>query len=87
MSKISTRTQFRDYCLRRLGHPVIQINVDDDQVEDRIDDALQFYQDYHFDATEAFYWKHVITQEDVDQKYLPNDINFKDWRKNFTRAK
>ena len=37
MAKITTRAQFKDYCLRRLGHPVIQINVDDDQVEDRID--------------------------------------------------
>ena len=45
MAKPTTRATFKDYCLRRLGHPVIQINVDDDQVEDRIDDALQFFED------------------------------------------
>ncbi len=52
MAKPTTRAQFKDYCLRRLGHPVIQINVDDDQIEDRIDDALSFWSDYHYDGTE-----------------------------------
>ena len=66
----TTRTQFKDYCLRRLGHPVIQINVDDDQVEDRIDDALSFYHDYHFDGVEQMYMKHQITQEDIDRNYI-----------------
>ena len=46
---ISSRQGLIDYCLRRLGFPVIEINVDDDQVEDRIDDALQYFQEYHFD--------------------------------------
>jgi len=55
MAKPTTRQTFKDYCLRRLGHPVIQINVDDDQVEDRIDDALQFFEDYHFDGVEKTY--------------------------------
>ena len=50
MSKPTTRAQFKDYCLRKLGHPVVQINVDDDQVEDRIDDALQYYIDRHADG-------------------------------------
>ena len=58
MAKPTTRQTFKDYCLRRLGHPVIQINVDDDQVEDRIDDALQFFEDYHFDGCEKIYMKH-----------------------------
>jgi hypothetical protein len=71
MSKISTRTQFRDYCLRRLGHPVIQINVDDDQVEDRIDDALAFFGDYHYDGTQQMYLKHKITQADMDRQWIP----------------
>ena len=70
---ITSRQQFTDYCLRRLGAPVITINVDDEQLEDRIDDALQYYQDYHFDATESFYWQHVITQQDIDQKYFKID--------------
>ncbi len=69
-NQILTREDLKQYCLRRLGEPVIQINVDDDQLEDRIDDALQLYQDYHYDAMELFYWKHVITQTDIDNKYF-----------------
>ena len=49
---IASRQDLIDYCLRRLGHPVIEINLDDDQISDRLDDALQFYREYHFDATE-----------------------------------
>ena len=52
MAVPSSRSTFKEFCLRRLGKPVIEINVDDDQVEDRIDEALQFYWDYHFDGTE-----------------------------------
>lgn len=70
---VSSRDELKDYCLRRLGAPVITINVDDDQLEDRIDDALQYYQDYHYDATESFYWQHVITQQDINQKYFSID--------------
>jgi len=73
MAEITSRDELKDYCLRRLGAPVIKINVDDDQLEDRIDDALQFYQDYHFDATELFYWQHKITQQDVNQRYFDID--------------
>ena len=58
---LSTRQGLIDYCLRRLGHPVIEINVDDDQISDRIDDGLQFFQEYHFDGTERTYVKHQIT--------------------------
>lgn len=70
MSTITTRTQFKDYCLRRLGFPVIDINVDDDQVEDRIDDAIQYWQDYHFDGMQKVYYIHKVTQQDIDNKYL-----------------
>ena len=49
MATITNRQDFTTYCLKRLGYPVIDINVDDDQVQDRIDDALQYWQDYHFD--------------------------------------
>lgn len=72
----TTREEFKQYCLRRLGAPVIEINVDDDQVEDRIDDALRYYWDYHFDGTEKIYYKHQITPEDVENKYitLPENI-------------
>jgi hypothetical protein len=70
MPSISNRADFKDYCLRRLGAPVIDINVDPDQVQDRIDDALQYWQDYHFDGLQKVYWIHYVTQPDIDQKYL-----------------
>lgn len=57
----TTRSEFKEYCLRKLGKPVIEINVDDDQVEDRIDQALTYYNDYHFDGSEKIYYKHQIT--------------------------
>lgn len=70
MATVTNRDQFTDYCLRKLGFPVIEINVDPDQVSDRIDDALQYFQDYHFDGLQKTYYIHEITQEDVDNKYL-----------------
>ena len=75
MAKPNSRTSLIDYCFRSLGAPVIEINVDDDQVDDRIDEALQFYQTYHSDAIEKVYLKHQITQDDVDNGYIPvNDL-------------
>ena len=78
MAKPTTRAQFKDYCLRRLGFPVIHINVDDDQIEDRIDDALSFFNDYHFDGTEKIYMKHKITAEDISRRwiYAPDAVTF-----------
>ena len=78
MAKIQTRNQFKDYCLRRLGWPVIQINVDDDQVDDRVDDALQFFQDYHFDGVEKLYMKHQIQEVDIARGwiYVPDPVIF-----------
>jgi hypothetical protein len=70
MATITNRSDFKNYCLRRLGFPVIEINVDDDQVEDRIDDALQYWQDYHFDGLQKFYYIKKVTQTDIDQKYI-----------------
>jgi hypothetical protein len=58
---ISSRQGLIDYCLRRLGFPVIEINVDEDQITDRVDDALQYFQEYHFDGVERTYLKHQIT--------------------------
>lgn len=65
MAKPNSRTTFIDYCLRQLGAPVIEINVDDDQVDDRVDEALQFYQHYHADAIEKVYLKHKITNSEL----------------------
>jgi hypothetical protein len=78
MAHPHTRTEFKDYCLRKLGFPVIQINVDDDQVEDRIDEALQFWNDYHYDGTEKTYFKHRIQQADIDRGwiYCPDSVIF-----------
>ena len=58
MAAPTSRQGLIDYCLRRLGDPVLEINVDDDQLEERIDDALQMYQEYHSDATVKTYLKH-----------------------------
>ncbi|RLA61049.1 MAG: hypothetical protein DRQ78_08985 [Epsilonproteobacteria bacterium] len=70
------KDEFKEYCLRKLGAPVIDINVDDDQVDDRIDEALLFYQTYHYDAIEQIAITYDITQEDIDNKYItiPSDI-------------
>lgn len=78
MANPKTRQQLKDYCLRKLGSPVIQINVSDEQVDDRIDDALQFFQDYHFDGTEKIFMKHQITKEDIERRwiYCPDAVNF-----------
>lgn len=71
------RTTFKDWCLRRLGAPVIEINVDDDQVDDRVDEALIYFGDYHFEGTESVLFKYQITDTDVINKYItlpPNII-------------
>lgn len=70
MAVPTTRSAFKEYCLRRLGKPVIEINVDEDQVEDRVDDALRYYWDYHFDGTEKIYYKHLVTDTDKTNKYI-----------------
>jgi len=70
MATITTRGDFKDYCLRRIGFPVIDINVDDMQIEDRIDDALQYWQDYHFDGLQKVYWIKILTQDDINNRYL-----------------
>ena len=67
---ITTRQNLIDYCLRRLGAPVTEINVDDDQVSDRIDDAIEFFQEYHFDGVEKVFLKHTITQTDITNEYI-----------------
>jgi len=78
MAKPTTRTEFKEYCLRKLGKPVIEINVDDDQVEDRIDEALAFFNDYHFDGVEKIYMKHKIQAADVQRGwiYCPDAVTF-----------
>ena len=78
MATPSTRAEFKTYCLRKLGFPVIEINVDDDQVDDRIDDALNYFSDYHFDGTEKMYMKHQLTAADINRRwiYCPDAVTF-----------
>jgi hypothetical protein len=81
MATITNRDDFKQYCLRRLGFPVIEINVDDDQVEDRIDDAIQYWQDYHFDGLQKVYYikalspSIIITSGDVSN-FINNVASF-----------
>jgi len=70
MSIPVSRSDLKEWCLRKLGKPVIEINVDDDQMEDRIDEALQFYQEYHFDGTEKVYEKYQLTTDDITNEYI-----------------
>ena len=70
MAVPNSRETLIDYCLRALGAPVIEINVDDDQISDRVDEALQFYQHYHADAIEKVFLKHQVTQTDINNGYL-----------------
>jgi len=70
MPAVTDRATFKDYCLRRLGFPVIELNLDDDQIEDRIDDALQYWQDYHFDGNQKLYYIKKITQNDINNKFI-----------------
>ncbi len=65
MAAPNSKDTFKDHCLRALGHPVIEINVDDDQLDDRVDEAIQFWQTYHDDATEKFYLKHKVTNSEI----------------------
>lgn len=72
----ASRSEFRDYVMRSLGWPVIQIEVSDEQIDDRIDEALKFYMDWHSEGSERTYYKHQITSEDKVNKYitLPENI-------------
>ena len=66
MAKPNSKDTFKDYCLRQLGAPVIEINVDDDQLDDRVDEALQYYQEYHTDGTERFFLKHKLVGSKIN---------------------
>ena len=65
MAEPASRSQLKDYCLRKLGFPVLEVNVDDDQIEDSIDDALQYYRMRHYDGVELAYMKHLMTADDM----------------------
>ena len=67
MAKPTTRQELKDYCLRQLGAPVLEINVADEQVDDLLDDTIQYFNERHFDGVEKTYLKYKITQEDIDR--------------------
>lgn len=70
MSEPTTRAEFISYCKRRLGYPVITINVEDTQVDDRVDEALQYFYENHSDGSEKIYRKHQVTQTDITNGYI-----------------
>ena len=76
MAMITSRQQLIDYCLRRLGEPVIEVNVDEDQIDDKVDDCLQVYREFHSDATFRDYFEYQITAQDLERKwiFIPEDI-------------
>ena len=65
MAVPSTKATLKSYCLRALGFGVIDINVSDDQIDDRLDEALQYFAEYHYDGVERMYLKHQITSADI----------------------
>jgi len=70
MAQPTSRTEFKEWVLRKIGAPVIQINVSDEQVEDRIDEAIDFWRDYHYNGSQLIYLKHQVTQDDIDNGYI-----------------
>lgn len=73
MAKPTSRQGLKDYALRRLGSPVVEINVDDSQVEDRVDDALQMFSEYHFDGVQKAYYKYQVTSTDISNGFIDTD--------------
>lgn len=67
---VASREQLKQYALRALGAPVVQINVAEEQLEDRLDEAISYFQLYHYEGIERMYLKHKVTQQDVDNQYV-----------------
>ena len=67
MTQTSSRSELKEYCLKQLGKPVLEINVDDDQIDDLIDDALQYFNERHYDGVERMYLKYKVSQDDLDR--------------------
>ena len=80
MATPTSKSTFKDYCLRSLGFGVIDINVSDDQVDDRIDEALQYFAQYHYDGVERMYLKHKMTQTEIDRAATNETVTATDKR-------
>ena len=70
MANITSKDGLINYALRKLGAPVIEINVDREQAEDRLDEALQFFQERHFDGVERVYFSHQLTADDITNRFI-----------------
>ena len=70
MAIVTNREELKQYCLRTLGAPLVNIDVTDEQIEDRVDEAIAYFREYYFDGIEKVYLKHQLTQEDVDNEYI-----------------
>lgn len=72
----ASKAELIEYCKRKLGSPLVEINMTDEQYDDAIHEALSFFRDYYFDGIEQMYFKHQVTQTDIDNKYitLPDTI-------------
>ena len=68
MSEPNSKASLKEYIKRRLGAPVLEINVDDDQLDDRVDEALQYFREYHSEATYRGYIQHLLTADDITNK-------------------
>lgn len=75
MAAPTNREEFTRYCLRKLGAPVIQINLSDEQINDRVDEAIYFWNEYHYNGAEMVYLRHELTQVDVDRGYIEVPTN------------
>src|ERR1700758_4602862 len=64
------RNSFKEWCLRKIGKPLNEINIDPDQLDDRIDEALQYFYDYHFDGAERIYYKYQVQAADITNTYI-----------------
>ena len=73
MATPTTREELKQYALRKLGAPVIEINVDDAQLEDALDDSLQIFAEYHFDGVEKVFYKYAVTETDITNGFI--DVN------------
>ena len=75
MAKPNSKQTLVDYCLRQLGAPVLEINIDDDQVDDLVDDTIQLFNERHYNGVEKMYLKYILTQDDIEERKLPKNTN------------
>ena len=73
MARPHSRQELKDYCLRALGQPMIEVNVEDSQVEDRIDEALEYFGQFHYDGGQKMYYTYLLTATDIARKWIATD--------------